>query len=341
MTARPIGVGIIGTGWGVSALLPAFERTGRARVVALAGSSVERAEAVGTPHDIPVLTGDHHVVCEAEEVDLVVVASPNDLHLEHARAALATGKHVYLEKPVGLDAEEAGQIEALVRGHDRLVVVGHSLRLDPCVRALRDLVGAGAIGVPYHASIVQCGSALAPGRRPPDWQLRPERGGGVRLGMGSHMFDAVRFVLDANAVGVTAATAPAGGRADFYFSAFAVYPETAVHLVTTAGAHLQPRFDVVVHGESGDLTLSADRTLLLHRVGREPEAPPHERAAAERGSALFDVAVTYLAEAVIEAIVEGQTAVPDAATPADAVLCMRELDAALASIHSASTVRLD
>lgn len=341
MAARPIGIGIIGTGFGLRALLPAFERTGCARVVALSGSSAERAEKLGNPYGIPFVTGDHRAVCEARDVDLVVVASPNDLHLEHVDTALATGKHVYIEKPVGLNAEEARQIEALVGDHGRLVVVGHSLRLDPCVRALRDLVAAGAIGRVYHAAIVQCGSSHAPERRPPDWQRQAERGGGVRLGMGSHMFDVLRFLVGSDALAVTAAAAPTDDVADTYFSAIATYPELTVHLVTTAAAHVPARFDILLHGERGDLTLSINRTLLLHRVGREPEAPVHEHAAASRGTAIFDVALTYLAEAVVDALMEGRTTVDGAATPADAVRCMKELDAALTSIRSGSTVRLE
>jgi predicted dehydrogenase len=330
----PIGVGIIGTGFGLRALLPAFERTGRARVVALAGSTAARAAELGAPHGIPLLTGDVHELCAAPAVDLVVVASPNDLHVEHAEAALGAGKHLYLEKPAGVNAVETRRFAALALEADRLVVLGHSLRLDPRVRRLRDLIAAGSIGPVSLVSMVQCGSSLVRERRSPGWQLRQERGGGVRLGTGSHMFDLVRFLLGENAESVSAATVSIDGGADTCFSALVRYPGFVADLVTNAAAHVQPRFDVVVHGDRGDLTLAADRTLLLHRAGEHPEDVGSDCDAGDRGTGLFDVALTYLVDAVVAALVEGRTEIDGIATPADAVRCLEELDAALLSSNT-------
>src|SRR5450432_1838044 len=105
--ARTVGVGMIGTGIGIRSILPGLRRTGRAEIVGLSARSQARAEETGGPLGIPLLTDDYLSLCEDDRVELIVVASPNALHVEHARAALTTGKHVYLEKPTGVDEAQA------------------------------------------------------------------------------------------------------------------------------------------------------------------------------------------------------------------------------------------
>ena len=179
---RPmIGVGVIGTGFGLPAVKPALERTGGARVVAVCGSSQTRAEELGAMHGIATRTNDPKKLAESEGVHLVVVASPNDLHLEHARTVLEAGKHLWLEKPVGLDAREARDLAALAAASDALMssTIPCGSTLDPVDRIV---LAGGAIGRPYFATVRQLSSALACPARPRTWQHEHARGGGVRLG---------------------------------------------------------------------------------------------------------------------------------------------------------------
>jgi predicted dehydrogenase len=345
--AQRVGVGIIGTGVGVRTILPGFRRTGRAEVVALSGRSQARAEEVGGSLGIPLLTGDYLSVCNDDRVDLICVTSPNDLHLEHARAALSTGKHVYLEKPTGIDASQAQEIAELARSRRRLVVVGHQLRFNPYLRALRDTIDSGVVGRIYHLSIAQHGSGFASLNREWTWEFDTNRGGGVRLAMGSHMVDLARYWLGAEAEAVAAemdpvhsVRTPEGGeprecRASNFFEATVTFPETAVHMSTTAAAHAAQRFDVVSYGEQGDLTFDLSSNLLLHRLGYDPvpvldaevDAEYRHRAA----SSIFSVSFTYFAEEIVDAVLADRVDVPGAATVDDAVRCMEVLDAALVS----------
>ena len=81
-------------------------------------------------------------------VDVVYVASPHALHLEHVRMALEAGKHVLCEKPVTLDLAQAREMVALAREHDRFLMEAMWTACHPVVRELVDRVRAGDLGTP-------------------------------------------------------------------------------------------------------------------------------------------------------------------------------------------------
>lgn len=352
-----IGVGIIGTGVGLRTLLPGFHRTGRARVVALSGSSARRAQEMGSKYEIPHLTGDYRDVCISPDVSLICVASPNDLHLEHALAALETGKHVYLEKPLGLNVREAEEIADAARSRDdRLVVVGHQLRFNPYLREMHRLIGSGSIGRPYHIEIQQQGSGFADPNRSWTWEFEPERGGGVRLAMGSHLLDLASFLLGRPVSSVSASLDPVhllrspegqSSRecvASNYFSALVRLGAATGFVSTTAAAHGAPRFDVRVLGDAGDLRFDPDSKLLLARRGSGEGAvlstQVDEEYQLRQASSIFSTSFTYFADEIIAALLEGRDEVSQAATVGEAVGNMRLLDSALLSYASATTEAL-
>lgn len=336
-------VGIIGTGVGVRTLLPGFRRTGLAEIVALSGSSADRAHEVGGSLGINLLTGDFQEICDSAEVDLICVASPNDLHREHALAALSSGKHVYLEKPTGTDRSQAEEIASSAPA-DRIVTVGHQLRFNPYLRELGRLVRSGAIGDVYHLEIAQHGSGFANPKRAWTWEFEPDRGGGVRLAMGSHLVDYANFVLQKPVLAVSATMDPvhrfrqpsgSGERvctASNFFGASLTYAGTNVHVTTTAASHSAPRFDITAYGTKGDLTFDLISKLKLHRVEEDPQVVLPSDVDLEyemrSASSIFSTSFTYFADAIVEAFNQNQTSIPGAATVETAVDCMRVLDAA-------------
>jgi predicted dehydrogenase len=353
---RPLGVGIIGTGVGLRTLLPGFRRTGRAEVVALCGSSQSRVEEVAQRFNIPLLTSDYRAVCESDQVDLICVASPNDLHVEHAIAALSTGKHVYLEKPTGIDLAGAHAINDAAQGQRRLVVVGHQLRFNPYIRAMRNLIRGGSVGRIYHLAIAQRGSGFTNPRRKWTWEFETDRGGGVRLAMGSHLVDLSGFLLGGEVQAIAATLDPVHRvrvpegtesrecRVSNYFSAHVDFPMATAAVSSTAAAHTGPQFEIVAHGEMADLTFDLDRKLLLHRSGYDPEVVLDAETDSEyrhrQASSIFSTSFTYFADEIVHAIESEKTTLQDAATTADASRCMEALDAALHSYIAGSREHL-
>lgn len=83
------------------------------------------------------------------EVDAVIISTPNRQHCADALAALAAGKHVFINIPVTLSTDEAHQMIELARSRDRVLMAGANHRKNPAVLALRDTLAAGTLGVPH------------------------------------------------------------------------------------------------------------------------------------------------------------------------------------------------
>lgn len=111
-----------------------------------------RATARVVGDDVPVVP----TLGELGTVDAVVVATPDDAHLEPVRDALAAGRHVLLEKPLATTRRDAAEICALAESasaNGLLCRVGHLLRFEPRTIWLRNLVASGAVGEPIHIAM--------------------------------------------------------------------------------------------------------------------------------------------------------------------------------------------
>ena len=103
-TPRIVKVGVLGAGaWARSAHLPGYRRDPRCRVVAIADTELERAQAAATEFDIATVTTDARELLDRADIDLIDVCTPSHTHFELAWAALEAGKHVLCEKPVAYD----------------------------------------------------------------------------------------------------------------------------------------------------------------------------------------------------------------------------------------------
>ena len=216
-------VGVIGTGFVGPHHVDAARRTGLADVVAIAGSSVERArpraEQLGVDR---VLTVDE--LLADPTVDVVHVCTPNASHADLGRRALAAGKHVVMEKPLALDADEAGDLRRRADAAGLHAAVAFTYRGYPMIRRAAGDIRDGRLG----------DVRIAFGAYLQDWLLdasdynwRVEAGAGgpsrAVADIGSHWFDTVEHVGGLRAIEVFAELStfishrirPAGGAASF------------------------------------------------------------------------------------------------------------------------------
>src|SRR6201994_93537 len=158
---KPIGVGIIGLsaerGWAATAHLPALREVGGFEVVALSASSEESARAAADAHGVERAFGDHRPLVELPEVDLVVVTVRVPTHLELVGAAIAAGKDVFCEWPLGLDLAEAEAMRDAAAAAGVRGFVGLQARSLPLLRFLADYIAAGEIGEVLSTTIVGSG----------------------------------------------------------------------------------------------------------------------------------------------------------------------------------------
>lgn len=193
MTLR---VGAIGAGFVRSALLPALTAVDKAaEVVAIASARLESAQRVADEFGAHYAYDDWQQMLERHQLDLVIVATPTDLHAQMAISALEAGAHVLCEKPMAMDATETLKMLELARVSGRVHMIDHELRFDPNYSKAHDLIASGSLGEIRHVTISNVGTSWADpaARSLGDWWSRTERGGG-RLGAnGSHQIDLLRW----------------------------------------------------------------------------------------------------------------------------------------------------
>lgn len=145
MSAR-LGVAVAGCGeWGRNHVRVLSALPG-ARLLHVADPSAARREVAASIAPDAAVADDLSAALRDARVTAVVVASPSPTHGPLARAALAAGKHVLVEKPLSMDVAEAEDLAARARRARRVLMVGHLLLHHPAVRHLRGLLARGALG---------------------------------------------------------------------------------------------------------------------------------------------------------------------------------------------------
>lgn len=148
--------------------------------------------------DLGVVTGNSlDEVLADPEIDIVSLCTPDYQHAEQALRVLAAGKHLLLEKPVALDMEGAGRVlEAAAEAgrHGIRSGVGYEFRLNPAIRALRELI-PGVLGKPRAFSLHHFRTPFKRDKWE-HWIQREELSGGLIVEETSHWFDLARYIVD-------------------------------------------------------------------------------------------------------------------------------------------------
>jgi predicted dehydrogenase len=171
-------------------------------------ASAEAAQAAaGTGEVVP----DVAALLGRDDVDAVVVSTPNALHAAQALAAVAAGKHVLVEKPFTTDVASADAVLSAAAARGVVVMTAHNARFTPSIAAARDAVRRGDVGTVTAVRAVFCHSGPVAWAPEATWFYdRALAGGGALLDLGVHLVDSIRFVLDDDVTSVAATLA--GGR---------------------------------------------------------------------------------------------------------------------------------
>jgi myo-inositol 2-dehydrogenase / D-chiro-inositol 1-dehydrogenase len=125
------------------------------------------------------------------DLDAVFVSTPNFTHAALALDILRAGKHLFLEKPIGINRTEAEKLSRASEKSDRVVMVGHELRYSPYFQKIHDLVQAGEIGRPR---MVWCKEFRGPfQKKSQDWIQDATRSGGTLVDKNCHHFDLMNW----------------------------------------------------------------------------------------------------------------------------------------------------
>ena len=204
MRESRVGVGVIGVG-GISnsVHLPGLSLCEQAEIVAVCDSEPERLKRVAQDYGVSNTFSEYERLLQHPAVDAVVIATPTVLHAPIARAAIAAGKHVLVEKQLGMTYAETVQM------HDEAVAAGvrhmtaFTYRFVPGMRYLKHLVGQGAIGLPRQLRIARLQDFRETNL---GWRQHRNLAGSGEVGdMGAHRIDFCHDVIGpiARVVGLT------------------------------------------------------------------------------------------------------------------------------------------
>ena len=145
-TSDRLAWGVVGTGDISHAVCSDLVRLGTATVRAVCSRDVARADAFGAAYGAERVYGDLDRMLADEGVDIVYIGTPHATHHPIALAALRAGKHVLIEKPIGIDADEARAVADAARRSGRFVMEAMWMKFAPAYRELVRSVEGGAIG---------------------------------------------------------------------------------------------------------------------------------------------------------------------------------------------------
>ncbi len=150
-----INVAVLGAGhWGPN-LIRNFNDAERSRVAWVSDLDADRLAAVGRRYPGVSLTADASQAIADPAVDAVVVATPTRTHYALVRAALESGKHVFVEKPLTANLGEAEELAALAERTRRVLLVDHVFLYNPAVRQTKAYLDAGELGGVRYVSCVR------------------------------------------------------------------------------------------------------------------------------------------------------------------------------------------
>ncbi|MCW2897425.1 MAG: dehydrogenase [Actinomycetia bacterium] len=219
MSQRPeIGVGMVGYAFMGRAHSLAWNTVGRVfdvplrpRLAAICGRDKAAAEAAAGRLGWAVAETDWRALIARDDVQLIDIAAPGDLHAPIAIAALAAGKHVLCEKPLANTLAEAEAMKAAADAaypRGARAMVGFNYRRVPALALARRLVEQGRIGTLRHFRAVYLQDWLADPDAPMTWRMRAERAGSGALGdLGAHIVDLARYLTGDDITGVGAISA--------------------------------------------------------------------------------------------------------------------------------------
>jgi predicted dehydrogenase len=304
-------------------VLGAIGKSRNGVVRALASRSPDTARDVVARHGIPKLYGDYQRLLDDPAVTAVYIPLPNHLHRPWTEKALAAGKHVLCEKPLGCDAREAESMAAAARKADRMLMEAFMYRFHPRSRRIKQMVEQGRIGSVrlvraafcYHmaADLLQSGVNA---------RLQPEMGGGALLDVGCYAVSVTRWLIDAEPIRVQAQAAFHPSGVDWHLVGSLYFGPRRLAVVEASFiAALQQTFSVV--GDRGAIDLPQDAFIPWEKEsafvlrGRDDETGTRQPIA---GADQYQLMVEHFADAVL-----GRSTL--AFLPEESVANMRVLDA--------------
>ena len=188
-------------------------------------------------------------VWEDQEIDLIIITSPNGLHFEHAFKTLSHHKHVVVEKPFVLTEAEGEELLALAKQHQRILTVFHNRRWDADFLTIQKLMKDGFLGDIYYVESRYDRFRPEVKKR---WKEDDVPGSGILWDLGAHLIDQalLLFGMPAEVFADCACQRPFAKATD-YFKVLLSYPTGLKVSLGGSNLCLDPGPKFMVHGTKG------------------------------------------------------------------------------------------
>ena len=138
-------MGMAGLGVASTQILPAVSRLPYLQITAAADLRADALSKFRKEYDAAAFSSVEEM-CRSSDVDFIYIATPNQLHAEHAITAATHKKHVIVEKPMAMSLEECEAMNAAAEKYGVKLLCGHTHSFDPPIRKIREIVMSGELG---------------------------------------------------------------------------------------------------------------------------------------------------------------------------------------------------
>jgi len=191
MNERKVKVGVVGCGWISEVHLTSLKKIPEAEVVAVCDVIEEKAKKAATRFGVRKHYASYEKMLKDEEIEMVDILLPTELHAEAVMKALEANKHVIVEKPVARTIEEAEEIVRCVEKSKTKFTVAHNYRFWPKFNRVKEVIDRGDIGELRMAITTHRGWFWWKGAWT-RWTIKRESGGPI-VEVGIHPIDLLRW----------------------------------------------------------------------------------------------------------------------------------------------------
>jgi len=187
---------MIGAGSWSRRHLQAWEACEDAEVVVIYNRTRQRAEKLAERFSVSDITDDASEAIGREDIDIVSISMPHNMHFALSNAAVDAGKHVFCEKPLAMDYREAREMWDRAQKAGVKTGVQFNPRIDPGVLRIRELIGEGYVGQISHVELRIASDFCADPKLPMMWRFKKSiAGSGVLGDMGVYIIDTARWLV--------------------------------------------------------------------------------------------------------------------------------------------------
>lgn len=196
-TSNVLRTAVIGSGsFATNIMLPILHKRTDIDLSALVSSTGFKAAGLAKKYNIPLISSDAEEVLESESIDCVFIFTRHGTHARFAEAALLSGKHVFVEKPLAMTMSELDAVVAAQKQSEKVLMVGFNRRFSPLAIKMKRFFQnrCQPMVINFRGNV---------GYRPPEhWLHDPEHGGGVIIGEACHYIDFCRWMVDSPIAGI-------------------------------------------------------------------------------------------------------------------------------------------